>query len=72
MINYFENLIKDFIKNHNDNLKLEFKISTFRLSFIKFEDFKKVTNKYDVNITRYDVVLDTNSYNNIIIIEVTK
>lgn len=72
MINYFENLIKDFIKNHNHNLKLEFKISTFRLSFIKFEDFKKVTNKYDVNIIRYDVVLDTNSYNNIIIIEVTK
>lgn len=72
MINYFENLIKDFIKNHNYNLKLEFKISTFRLSFIKFEDFKKVTNKYDVNIIRYDVVLDTNSYNNIIIIEVTK
>lgn len=72
MIKYFENLIKDFIKNDNDNLKLEFKISTFRLSFIKFEDFKKITNIHKVKITRYDVVLDTNSYNNIIIIEVTK
>lgn len=72
MINYFENLIKDF-KNNNDNkIKLEFKISTFRLSFIKFEDFKKITNLHNVKITRYDVVLDTNSYNNIIIIEVTK
>lgn len=72
MINYFENLIKDFIKQNDNKIKLEFKISTFRLSFIKFEDFKKVTNKYNVNLTRYDVVLDTNSYNNIIIIEVTK
>lgn len=72
MITYFENLIKDFVKNIDNNLKLEFKISTFRLSFIKFEDFKNIANKYGVNITRYDTVLDTKTYNNIIIIEVTK
>lgn len=72
MINYFENLIKDFVKSNDNNLKLEFKISTFRLSFIKFNDFKKISDNYNINITRYDIVLDTNSYNNIIIIEVSK
>lgn len=72
MYTYFENMIKDFIKSSKDKIKLEFKISSYRLAFTNLDNFDKIVLRNNVKISHFNIVLDTSTYNNIIIIEVEK
>lgn len=72
MYTYFENMIKDFLKSSKSKIKFEFKISSYRLAFTNLDNFDKIVLRNNVKICHFNIVLDTSTYNNIIIIEVEK